>query len=75
MSLTLEQLLDTKLPQFKTIYLADNVRYTYEECKNELTKLKLTNIKNEKETLLTEQQSLMETREEQTKEMEDSLKK
>ncbi len=75
MSLTLEQLLDTKLPQFKTIYLADNVRYTYEECKNELTKLKLTNIKNEKETLLTEQQNLMETREEQTKEMEDSLKK
>ena len=76
MSLTLEQLLDTKLPQFKTIYLADNVRYTYEECKNELTKLKLTNIKNEKETLLTEQQNLMETKSEQiVQESEDSLKK
>ena len=73
LSLTLEQLLDINLPQFKEIYLANNVSYTYEECKNELAKLKLVKIKNEKEALLTEQQNLMETKNEQTK--EDSLKK
>lgn len=76
LSLTLEQLLDVELPKFKEIYLANNVKYTYEECMEELAKLKLTNIKNEKEALLTEHKNLMETKSEQiVQESEDSLKK
>ena len=75
MSLTLEQLLDVELPKFKEIYLANNIKYTYEECMEELAKLKLTNIKNEKEALLTEHKNLMETKSEQiVQESEDSKK-
>ena len=69
-NIAFEDLLNIQLPKFKEIHLANNVRYTYEECMEELAKLKLANIKNETETLLTAQQNLMEI-----KEAEDGLKR
>ena len=74
-SLTIERLLDTKLPKFKKIVLANNITYTYEEAQSKITELKLAKIKNEKEVLLNKQQDLAEIKNREKRQAsEDRLK-
>ena len=75
-SLTIERLLDTKLPKFKKIVLANNITYTYEEAQSKITELKLAKIKNEKEVLLNKQQDLAEIKNREKRQAsEDRLKR
>lgn len=75
-SLTIERFLDTKLPKFKKIVLANNITYTYEEAQSKITELKLAKIKNEKEVLLNEQQDLAEIKNREKRQAsEDRLKR
>ena len=70
---TIEKLLDTELPKFEKIILANNIVYTYEEFQSKIAELKLVNMQNEKEMLLNGKQTLMMVKE--NEKQEESLKK